>query len=132
MPELRWTTVASPRAGSRAVVMASRLVVRSPADLPRFLRASLAARRQARTAPGALGLSIAVQPLRRTFWTVSAWESREALRGYAAAEPHRGIMAALRPAAAESVFTLWEVPAEELPIPWDEARQRLARAAPRP
>ncbi|MBV6699128.1 hypothetical protein KV557_18725 [Kitasatospora aureofaciens] len=74
--------------------------------------------------PGAVGASLAAQPLKRTFWTLSAWESREAL--YAKAEPHRSIMTSLRSTIKESVFTFWEAPVQDLPISWPEARRRLA------
>ena len=38
------------------------------------------------------------QPLRRVFYTLSAWENRDALYAFARTQPHRGIMASLRPA----------------------------------
>jgi heme-degrading monooxygenase HmoA len=106
--------------------MASRLEVRSLSDVPRFCWKSLAAWRQVRTAPGALGASLIAQPLKRTFWTLSAWETREALHAYARTEPHYSIMTSLRPAMRSSSFTFWEVPVEELPIRWSDAQRRLA------
>lgn len=87
---------------------------------------SLAAWRQVRSAPGALGASLIAQPLKRTFYTLSAWEDRDALYAYARAEPHRSIMNGLRSTMRDSTFTFWEVPVEQLPIRWDEAEQRLA------
>ncbi|MGW6916297.1 DUF3291 domain-containing protein [Kitasatospora sp. NPDC054939] len=126
MPTLPWTVPNPAVPGTRAVVMASRFEVRSLRDVPRFFRKSLAAWRQVRTAPGALGASLVARPLRREFLTLSAWESREALYGYARAEPHRGIMTGLRSTMRSSVFTFWEVPVEDLPIDWAEARRRLA------
>lgn len=125
MPTLPWTTPNPARPQTRALVMASRLEVRSYKDVPRFFLKSLAAWRQVKTAPGALGASLIAQPLKRTFWTLSAWESREALYTYAKAEPHRTVMTSLRPTMNESVFTFWEVPVEELPIRWPDARQKL-------
>ncbi|WP_030263648.1 DUF3291 domain-containing protein [Streptomyces sp. NRRL B-24484] len=126
MPTLPWTTPNAPRPQTRAVVMASRFEVRSLADVPRFFWKSLAAWRQVRTAPGAVGASLIAQPLKRTFWTLSAWESREALYAYAKAEPHYSIMTSLRSTMDNSTFTFWDVPVEELPITWPEARRRLA------
>ncbi|GAA1255328.1 hypothetical protein GCM10009665_52320 [Kitasatospora nipponensis] len=126
MPTLPWITPNPAEPGTRAVVMASRLEVRSLADALRFLVKSLAVWRQLRTAPGALGGSLVANPLRRTFYTLSAWESREALQAYATAEPHRSVMIALRPGLKDSTMTRWEVPVAELPIRWDDARRRLA------
>ncbi|MFE0461794.1 DUF3291 domain-containing protein [Kitasatospora sp. NPDC058965] len=127
MPTLPWITPNRPdqRTGT-ALVMASRLEVRSLKDVPRFFRQSLVAWKQVKTAPGALGASLVAQPLKRTFWTLSAWESREQLYTYARTEPHKTVMTSLRETMRESVFTFWEVPVDELPISWTDARRRLA------
>jgi hypothetical protein len=70
------------------------------------------------------------QPLRRVFSTLSAWHDRDALNAFAAARPHRCIMASLRPTMRSATFTFWEVPARQLPLTWDDAQQRLAEQAP--
>ncbi|MEV5438970.1 DUF3291 domain-containing protein [Streptomyces sp. NPDC052682] len=106
--------------------MASRFEVRSLRDVPRFFLRSLAAWRQVRSAPGGFGASLIAEPLKRTFWTLSAWSDRDALYAYARTEPHRSIMTSLRPTMRESVFTFWQVPAGDLPIDWADARRRLA------
>ncbi|MFF9017712.1 DUF3291 domain-containing protein [Streptomyces sp. NPDC014870] len=129
MPTLPWTVPNHARPGTEAYAMASRFEVRSLADVPRFFLKSLAAWRQVRSAPGALGASLIAQPLKRTFYTLSAWEDRDALYAYARAEPHRSIMTGLRSTMRDSTFTFWEVPAERLPLAWDEAKQRLAAEA---
>ena len=126
MPTLRWTTVNTPAPGTEAFVMASRLEVRSLTDVPRFFLKSPAAWKQVSGAPGAYGASLIAEPWKRTFWTLSAWENRDALHAYARAEPHLSIMNGLRPAMKGSVFTFWRVPAAELPIDWTQARRRLA------
>ncbi|MFJ3581551.1 DUF3291 domain-containing protein [Streptomyces sp. NPDC090127] len=129
MPTLPWTVPQQAHPGTEAQVMASRFEVRSLADVPRFFLKSLAAWRQVRSAPGALGASLIAQPLKRTFYTLSAWEDRDALYAYARTEPHRSIMAGLRSTMRDSTFTFWEVPVERLPIGWDEAKRRLATEA---
>ncbi|MEV1067401.1 DUF3291 domain-containing protein [Streptomyces sp. NPDC050263] len=126
MPTLRWTTVDTPAPDTEAFVMASRLEVRSFTDVPRFFRQSLTAWKQVRAAPGAYGASLIAQPLKRTFWTLSAWEDKDALYTYARTEPHKSIMNGLRPTMKTSVFTFWQVPAADLPVDWTDARRRLA------
>lgn len=126
VPTLPWTTVSTPPSDAEAFVMASRLEVRSLTDVPRFFLKSLAAWRQARSAPGAYGVSLVAQPFKRTFWTLSAWESKQAVYAYAKAEPHRSVMTGLRSTMSRSVFTFWQVPAAELPLGWADARRRLA------
>ncbi|MFD9687078.1 DUF3291 domain-containing protein [Kitasatospora sp. NPDC059088] len=133
MPTLPWITPNPPAPGTGAVVMASRFEVHSLADVPRFFLRSLAVWRQLRNTPGALGASLIARPLRRTFWTLSAWESREALNAFAAAEPHRSTMTGLRSTMRESTFTFWDTPVERLPIAWPDAHARIdaQRAADR-
>ncbi|MEV6395408.1 DUF3291 domain-containing protein [Streptomyces sp. NPDC051907] len=129
MPTLPWVTPNPAPPQTQAFVMASRFEVRSLKDVPRFFVKSLAAWRQVRSAPGALGASLIAQPTKRTFFTLSAWESRDALYAYARAEPHRGIMSGLRETMRSSTFTFWETPVEQLPIDWDDARRRLVEQA---
>ncbi|MBT2397464.1 DUF3291 domain-containing protein [Streptomyces sp. ISL-100] len=126
MPTLPWVTPNAAPSHAQAFVMASRFEVRSLGDVPRFLWKSLAAWRQVRSAPGAYGASLIAQPVKRAFYTLSAWESRDALYTYARTEPHRGIMTGLRSTMSASTFTFWEVPAGQLPIGWDDAKRRLA------
>ncbi|MFF2142354.1 DUF3291 domain-containing protein [Kitasatospora sp. NPDC058190] len=129
MPTLPWTIPNPASPNTQAFVMASRFEVRSFADVPRFFLKSLSAWRQVRSAPGALGASLIAQPLKRTFFTLSAWEGRDALYAYARTEPHRGIMNGLRSTMRDSTFTFWEVPVEELPITWENAKRHLAEQA---
>ncbi|MDX3801880.1 DUF3291 domain-containing protein [Streptomyces sp. AK04-3B] len=126
MPTLRWTTVSTPAPDAEAFVMASRFEVRSFKDVPRFFLKSLAAWKQVSGAPGAYGASLIAQPLKRTFWTLSAWEDKEALYTYARTEPHKSIMTGLRSTMRDSVFTFWQAPAADLPVDWTDARRRLA------
>src|SRR5207248_2495933 len=88
MPTIPWMTV-NPPTGSEVQVMASRLEVRALRDVPGFFLASLALLRQARNSPGALGITLKADLLRRTFWTLSAWTDKDALSAYATAEPHK-------------------------------------------
>ncbi|MGV9265626.1 DUF3291 domain-containing protein [Kitasatospora sp. NPDC003701] len=125
MPTLPWITPHPATPGTQAVVMASRFELRSLADVPRFFLKSLAVWRQLRTAPGALGASLIARPTQRTFYTLSAWESQDALQQFARSEPHRSVMTGLRSTMRESVFTFWQAPVEQLPVPWPEAHRRL-------
>ncbi|MFH0241274.1 DUF3291 domain-containing protein [Streptomyces sp. HK10] len=126
MPKLPWTKVNPAAPAAEAVVMASRLEVRSLRHVPRFFWLSLVSWRQVRRSQGAFGVALIAQLGRGVFWTLSAWESKEALYAYAKAEPHNSIMKRLRPTMRESHFVFWTVPAERLPISWEDARARLS------
>ncbi|HET6858984.1 MAG TPA: DUF3291 domain-containing protein [Streptomyces sp.] len=129
MPTVPWVTPNPAPPHTRAVVMASTFEVRTLKDVPRFFWKSFAAWRQLQSAAGVFGASLVAQPTKRLFCTLSAWESKDALYAYAKAEPHRSIMSTLRPTMRRSTFTFWEVPVEELPISWADAKRRLADQA---
>lgn len=131
MPTLPWAKINPAPPSAEAFVMASRLEVSSLRHVPRFFWLSLATWRQARRAPGVFGASLIAQLTRGVFWTLSAWESKEALYAYAKAEPHNSIMKRLRPTMRQSHFVFWTVPGERLPISWDDARTRLEDARTR-
>ncbi|OLT26678.1 DUF3291 domain-containing protein [Actinomadura sp. CNU-125] len=126
MPTLPWIPMEDAAPEAEVVVMASRFEVRSPRHVPGFFLASLALLRQARRSPGTHGFTLKAEPTKRTFWTLSAWRDDEALRAYAAAEPHRSTMRRQRAAMRDSTFVFWNVKGADLPVAWDDARRRLA------
>ncbi|NUR86455.1 MAG: DUF3291 domain-containing protein [Nonomuraea sp.] len=123
MPALPWITV-EPATTDQPVVMASRFEVRSLLAVPGFFITSMALWRQARRSNGAIGLALKADLLKRTFWTVSAWNDRQAINDYARSEPHRSAMKSKRKVMKESTFTFWS--ASEFPISWDEVERRIA------
>lgn len=125
MPALPWVTPHPARPDTQAFVMASRFEVRSLKDVPRFFLKSLSAWGQVRKAPGALGASLEARPFGKVFYTLSAWESREALYAYARTDPHKSVMNGVRGTMRDSTFTFWEVPVDRLPVDWDDAKRRI-------
>ena len=128
MPALGWKSLNSAGPGSQAYIMASTFEVRSLPDSFRFLMKSLLAWRQVVHAPGVLGAALLAHPLKRTFFTLSAWVDRDALYTYAKTEPHRSIMRGMREVMRDSTFTFWTAPLDG-PVSWAEAKQRLNATA---
>ncbi|WP_218002609.1 hypothetical protein [Nocardia brevicatena] len=116
--------------------MASRLEVKSLLHAPGFLISSLILLRQARRSPGILGVALKAEMLKGTFWTYSAWTDRAAIYAYASAEPHKSTITRKRKVMREATFTFFTAPAEELPMSWNEVRDRItekrASQAPNP
>jgi heme-degrading monooxygenase HmoA len=108
--------------------MASRFRLRRLRDVPRFFADSMRIHRQTSASPGALGVSLIARPLRREFFTLSAWTSREDLNQMVRTEPHRSAMRRHRAGMADATFTFWDVDYDNLPVSWDEARTRLDAA----
>jgi heme-degrading monooxygenase HmoA len=128
MPEFPWAWRSAPAPTSECTVMASRLPVRGYRHLPVFLQRSLIIRRQLASAPGLIGFALLADLLHKTFWTVSAWDSRRSLTGFSMTNPHRIIARATKPMTGASTFVFWTCPVAELPVSWDEVRRRVIRA----
>lgn len=108
--------------------MASRFRVKGYRHVLPFLVDSIRVLAQIRRADGALGVSLVAHPLRREFFTLSAWTDRSALDAVVGSEPHRSVMRRQR-AMADSAFTFWTASTTALPLTWKEAGERLAAAA---
>ncbi len=139
MPTLPWTTVTDSPDSSEVVVMASRLPLCRHHSIPRFLAATMTIRRQLHLSEGLLGYALDASLVHGVFWTVSAWQSQEALDRFARSDPHRRLILSIRPLMAPTTFTFWRHPGLELPVRWDLARTKLSEAqtdarrqAPRP
>jgi quinol monooxygenase YgiN len=132
VPTVPWRRRLSPVPDGEYLVMASRLPLRSPAQVPRFLRLTVTVVRQLERTEGVVGYSLRAQPLAKTFWTLSAWTDDAALARFARQMPHASVMARLRPHMGPTRFETWTCRGEELPVAWDDAVQRLLRPAASP
>lgn len=126
--DLPWSVTGTPPASRDAYVMASKFELTSAWRSPAFLVQAIRAWQQARRSPGVFGVSLRAQPLRRTYWTLSAWTDETALYAFARTEPHRTIMRLVRPWAKTATFRFWTVPADKV-MPaelWAEAESRIS------
>lgn len=126
MATLKWVEISGLEPGGEATVMTSRFLLRSWRQVPGFLWAALAIRRQVRRSPGALGVSLIAEPSKARFWTLSAWSDRAALEDFVRHSPHAPTMRKYRPLMRDAQFRFWTVPAAALPIDWADAKARLA------
>ena len=126
MPALPWTTFSPPDPDREYVVMASRLPLARYRDVPAFLRATMAIRGQLGHASGLIGYSLDAHLTRKTFYTLSAWDSQDALDAFSHADPHRSRVSVIRPRMRPTTFTFWTVHGADLPISWTQARHRIA------
>ena len=128
MPALPWTTFSPPDPGREYQAMASRLPLARYLDVPSFLSATMAIRTQLAHADGLIGYALDAHLAQKTFYTVSAWDSQDALDAFARANPHHVRTEAIRPRMRPTTFTFWTVAGADLPISWAEARRRIAEA----
>lgn len=122
MPALPWVQREQVDPDVTYVAMASRLPLARHRSVPGFLRDTLAIRRQLAGAPGLTGYALNAELAKRTFWTFSVWRNREALDAFAVSDPHRQIIARLRPLMGETRFEFFPLPGDQLPMTWEQIR----------
>ena len=132
MHPLPWRTVTQPRPHQQYLVMASRLPLRSRRTIPRFLRLTLSVVRQLERTDGLVGYSLLAQPMKKTFWTLSAWTDQQHLDAFARAMPHLAVIRTLHPRMGPTRFQFWTVHGSALPVTWKEAIDRLMSSSATP
>jgi hypothetical protein len=128
---LPWSKGPADASEGPHAAMASQFELKRYRDVVPFLRASMRLRKEAAAAPGSVGLGLAANPFTKTFWTLSSWESQDALRAFVAGQPHRAVVARFKDASARATFTFWDIPAPAAPPEWRDATIRLAERAAR-
>ncbi|MDE3131280.1 MAG: DUF3291 domain-containing protein [Acidobacteriota bacterium] len=132
MPTLPWTTSSyRPADGSSLHVLASTLPLSRYRDVPRFMRWASRIRRQLATAEGCAGYSLDAQLTRKTFCTLSAWSSPDAMNAFVRSGAHAQMLADMAGRLGNPTFVQSTASPTELPLDWTAARQRLAEAATR-
>jgi hypothetical protein len=105
------------------LVSVTRLRLRSPLFLPGFALQAWRTQRQVRSSPGFLAGAL-LPDRRRTFWTMSVWESPEAMQAYVQGGAHRTAMPRLVAWCDEASVVHWSQDAAALPA-WSEAERRM-------
>jgi hypothetical protein len=107
-----------------AVVVATRMRVGKLQDVPRFLRGSLAAGRQASGSPGLLGGRLRAE-MPGVYWTLTVWESGRDMAAFRDGGVHAILVPRLAGWASEAVFGVWTTDSTDVPS-WAEAARRVA------
>lgn len=101
----------------------TRLRVRSLMFLPAFLWRTFQSQRQVVRAPGFLGGRLLVD-CRMTFWTLTVWDSEQAMRRFRGAGAHARVMPRLVEWRDEAAYSHWTPTADPIPA-WKEAYEQL-------
>jgi hypothetical protein len=76
-----------------------------------------------RASEGAYGLALDAQPLRKTFWTLSAWTDQTAMDAFVRTSPHVDVMQKFGSRLQDAGFQTFTIAARELPAARSNARQ---------
>jgi heme-degrading monooxygenase HmoA len=125
--QMPWQSFQQPDKTREYVALLTYLPLRRYRAVPAFFWYTFRIVRQLREAPGLIGYSLEMRLLRRQFWTLSVWESEEALQAFVDRLPHAAVMRALASRMGTTRFIRWRVGASDLPLTWTAAHEREAR-----
>jgi Domain of unknown function (DUF3291) len=104
-------------------VSITRLRVRKWRYLPPFIVWALRSSKQARRAPGNLGVWL-LNDQNKTFWTKTVWHDDAAMKAFMLSDPHKSAMPKLLEWCDEASLVRWSQ-ADASPPSWADAHQRL-------
>jgi heme-degrading monooxygenase HmoA len=125
VPALPWKSLTTPDPEATYVAMATYLPLTKHRHVPKFLAQSMQVRKQLATSEGLVGYALDARIPSKRFRTVSVWESEAALRAFARAEPHAGIMRSDRARMGPTKFATWTVSGRQVPVSWADAQAHL-------
>lgn len=123
---LPWRRVGD-RGDRGLVVAATELRLRRWRDVPAVMRAAMGLRRSF-GGDGAVAISIAAAPWRRTFWTLSTWTDEASIRRYMGSPAHRDVMRAFHGRLSHTRTARWTQAVGDGPA-WPEAFRKLETPA---
>jgi len=101
----------------------TRVRVRSVRYLPAFVWQIFLSQRQVMRAPGFCGGRL-LADAGRTFWTLTVWESDQAMKAFRGSAAHAKVMPRLAEWCDEAANAHWTASADTVPL-WPEAHKHL-------
>ena len=123
-----WLRRAAPDGSAEYLGMVSYFRLRGWRALPAFALNAARVELQLLRSAGLVGASSGSRLRSLEFWSTTVWENESALQGFVRAQPHAGIMEAMRPAVHRSEFVRWRLAGRDVPPSPAEAEARLWRA----
>jgi heme-degrading monooxygenase HmoA len=105
--------------------LASALPLNRYRDVPRFLKWTLRIRRQLKTMPGLVGYSLKANLFRKTFATLSVWESPQAMMAFVRSGDHQKMLVDMKGRLGTSRIVEWKARDKDLPLTWKIAVEKL-------
>jgi len=125
MPTRPWQSLDPVEPQRDYLVQLSYLPLVRYRSLLRFGRWLLAIQKQLSQTKGVVGYSLLARPLRREFWTLSAWSDGSTLHDFVRTSAHVRAMSALRGHMGQTVFIEWTLAGKDLPPMWNDALKRF-------
>ncbi len=125
MPISPWQSFCGADSEADYIIQLSYLPLLRYRSLARFGRFVVAIQKQLSQAAGVIGYSLLARPLRRDFWTLSAWSDRASLYQFVRSNAHLSAMRELREHMGPTRFIEWTLSGTALPPSWEDALKRF-------
>jgi hypothetical protein len=124
-----WKTFVPLDKGREYVAMLTYLPLKRYRKIPLFFRYTARIQGQLRDTPGAVGYALRAQIFTRQFWTLSVWDSDQALMDFVIKVPHGEAMKMIAPHMGETNFARWKLLGSDFPPKWNDAIARMKMGA---
>jgi heme-degrading monooxygenase HmoA len=129
-PPLPWRSFAPIDPDGAYVVTMTRLPLRHHRHIPAVVAATTRTARALAHSHGLVGYSLHAQLVHKTFWTMSAWQTRADLELFVRSDVHRAAMAGIGPHTIRPLIRTTSVRGVDLPPAWADARRELTADHP--
>ncbi len=119
-----WKSLGTAQPDQEYLALLTYLPFKKYRTIPRFLGYAKRVEAQLAETKGIVGYSLRARFLQRSFWTLSVWESEEALQAFVHEGFHPGVMSVLMPEMAASNVVRWKIRGSACPPSWEEALKR--------
>ena len=131
-PPLPWRATTTVDPDVSYVVTITRLPLRRHTRIPAVMRATWQIVRELVRSDGLIGYSLKADLIRKTFWTISAWDSTDSLHAFVRSDVHVRAMTAIGPDMNEPRIETTLILGTDLPPAWSQVRDRLTTPRPAP
>ena len=119
-----WKSLRPAEPEREYVVLLTYLPLKRYRTIPRFLGYARRVEAQLAETDGIVGYALRAKFTKRDFWTLSVWESEDALQTFVHQGFHSGLMTVLKPDMAATNFVRWTIKGSDCPPSWDDVLQR--------
>ena len=131
-PPLPWRATTAVDPDVSYVVTITRLPLRRHTRIPAVMRATWQIVLDLARSDALVGYSLKADLIRKTFSTISVWDSADSLHAFIRFEVHVRAMTAIGPHMNEPHIDTTLIPGTDLPPVWSQVRDRLTRPCPAP
>jgi hypothetical protein len=124
-PPLPWRSFAPIDPDGDYIVTTTQLPLRRHRRIPAVMVATVRIARELARSDGLVGYSLHAQLVHKTFWTMSAWQTRDDLERFVGSDVHRAAMASIGPHMRRPHIQTTTVRGGHLPPAWAQVRREL-------